>query len=167
MAARMAALQPRPVTHLGGGGGVNQLRSPVASFTACRPPGVVPSTSDTAKYAWSPSTADPNSRPPSALPFPARYCHSTAPCLSGSNPQPTPDFCPATMMSRPPVVARIGALPKSWSGPSSPAAGQLAEPAAQMTKMSFGVTCDVHLIAPVSRSNAMIASLVGCYGSVY
>src|SRR6185436_14762081 len=103
-------------------------------------------------------------------PFPARYCHSTAPCLSGSNAQPTPDFWPATMMSRPPaIVVRIGALPKSWSGPISAAGAQLAPvgPVQPITKISFGVTCDVHLIAPVSRSNAMIASLVGCCGSVY
>src|SRR5437867_6008267 len=39
MAARIAALQPRTVPHFGGGGGVNQARSPVVSFTACSPPG--------------------------------------------------------------------------------------------------------------------------------
>ena len=35
------------------------------------------------------------------------------------------------------------------------------------TKTSSGVTCATHLIAPLSRSNAMMASLVGCCGSVY
>ena len=81
-------------------------------------------------------------------------------------------------MSRPsPSVARIGALPKSKSGPSSSAGGQFAAGAGgaarlkvmlqPTTKTSFAVTCDVHLIAPLSRSNAMMASLVGCCGSVY
>src|SRR5262245_34779593 len=38
-AAGCAALQPRPAAHLGGGGGVYQTRPPVATFTACMPPG--------------------------------------------------------------------------------------------------------------------------------
>ena len=64
-------------------------------------------------------------------------------------------------------VARIGELPKSKSGPTS--AGQFAgfgwlHPT---TKTSFGVTWAVHPIAPLSRSSAMIASLVPCCGSVY
>src|SRR5678815_3414359 len=37
-AADWAALQPRPVPHAGGRGGVNQARCPVASVTACSPP---------------------------------------------------------------------------------------------------------------------------------
>src|SRR5262245_14069087 len=132
IAARIAALQPRlPAAHLVGGGGANQVRFPVARLTACRPPGASePMVSDTAKYALSLSTADPNSSPPSALPFPAWYCHRIAPCLSGSNAHPMPDFWPATMMSLPSArVMRMGALPKSWSGPSSPCAGQLPAPA--------------------------------------
>src|SRR5262245_58539054 len=115
IAARMAALQPRPAAHFGAGGGANHFRSPVASDTACSPPGMSePSVSDTAKYAFSPSTADPNSMPPSALPLPARYCQRIAPCLSGSNAHPMPDFWPAMMTSLPSGrVTRIGALPKS------------------------------------------------------
>src|SRR6266849_4765863 len=163
-AARMAALQRGTAPHFGAGGGVNHARSPVASFTACRPPGFGVSVSDTAKYALSRSTADPNSSPPSALPFPARYCHSTAPFLSGSNAHPTPDFWPATMTSLPLAsVVRIGALPKSWSGPSSSAGGQFAPdvvgavPASvtlqPTTNTSFGVTWDVHATTPVSSAN--------------
>src|SRR5262249_37323945 len=51
IAARIAALQPRPAAHFGGGGGTNQLRSPVASFPAWSPPGDGVRSSDTAKYA--------------------------------------------------------------------------------------------------------------------
>src|SRR5436190_6186772 len=114
VAARIAALQRGTAPHFGAGGGVYQRRSPFASLTAWRPPGFGVSVSETAKYALSLSTADPNSRPPRALPFAARYCHNTAPRLSGSNAQPTPDFCPATITSLPLAsVVRIGALPKS------------------------------------------------------
>jgi hypothetical protein len=91
--------------------------------------------------------------------------------LSGSNAQPTPDFWPATITSLPSGrFTRIGALPKSKSGPRSSAGGQFAPfcgPPQPTMKMSFAVTCDVHLTAPVSRSKAMMASLVGCCGSVY
>src|SRR5580704_3593570 len=115
--------------------------------------------------------------PPSALPLPARYCHTTAPRLSGSIAHPTPDFCPMTMRSRvfddvagvdgAASVARIGALPKSKSGPTS--RGQLAAAGAlqPVTNTSVGVTCDDHTILPVSMSNAITASLVVCCGSVY
>jgi hypothetical protein len=74
--------------------------------------------SDTAKYASVRSAAEPHSMPPSTPPSPARYCQTTSPFLSGSNAQPTPDFWPMTIRSRPlGSVARIGALPKSRSGP--------------------------------------------------
>src|ERR1700682_1793858 len=74
------------------------------------------------------------------------------------------------MTSRPSgVLARIGELPKSKSGPSSAAGGQFAGFGAvhPTTKTSLGVPCDTQLTVPLSRSNAMIASLVGCCGSVY
>ncbi len=65
----------------------------------------------------------------------------------------------------------MGALPKSKSGPSptSEADGQFApfgllQPT---TNTSFGVTCCTQRVAPVSRSNATIESLVPCCGSVY
>src|SRR5262245_2375664 len=52
IAADCAPLQPRPgLPQAGGGGGVNQARSPVASVTACRPPGAGLLPSATAKYA--------------------------------------------------------------------------------------------------------------------
>src|SRR5262245_4762129 len=51
-AAKIAALQPRTVPHFGASGGATQLRSPVASFTACKPPGCCePMVSETEKYA--------------------------------------------------------------------------------------------------------------------
>src|SRR5665213_1742230 len=106
--------------------------------------------------------------PPSALPLPARYCHTTAPRLSGSIAHPMPDFCPMTIRSRPlGSVARIGALPKSKSGPTS--CGQFAAVGAlhPVTNTSAGVTCDTHTTCPVSMSNAITESLVPCCGSVY
>src|SRR5687767_8857194 len=48
-AADCAALQPRPVPHSGADGGVNHARCPVASRTACIPPGFGCRMSDTAK----------------------------------------------------------------------------------------------------------------------
>src|SRR5579864_2105465 len=85
IAADCAPLQPRPgCPHFGGGGGVNQTRSPVASLTACNPPGDGELPSATGKYAWSASIADPHSMPPSALPLPARYCQRIWPWRSGS-----------------------------------------------------------------------------------
>src|SRR5215831_8451762 len=117
-AADCAALQPRPLPHFAATGAAIHTRSPDVRATACRPPGFGRVMSDTAKYACVPSTADPHSIPPSTPPSPARYCQTTSPCLSGSNAQPTPDFCPITIRSRPSArVARIGALPKSTSGP--------------------------------------------------
>ena len=38
IAADCAALQPGALAHFNGGGGANQVRSPVASLTACSPP---------------------------------------------------------------------------------------------------------------------------------
>src|SRR4029077_5784430 len=85
MAADCAALQPRPgLPHAGGGAGVYQTRSPVAKSTACRPPGCGRPTSAIGKYAWTASTAEPHSMPPNGPPWPARYFHLIAPCLSGS-----------------------------------------------------------------------------------
>src|SRR5689334_19461324 len=48
-AADCAPLQPRPTSHSGCGAGVTQIRSPVTSDTACRPPGTGCVMSDTAK----------------------------------------------------------------------------------------------------------------------
>src|SRR5437763_392171 len=50
-AADCAPLQPRPVPHFAGGGAVVHTRSPVASETACSPPGFGRVMSDTAKSA--------------------------------------------------------------------------------------------------------------------
>ena len=50
-AADCAPLQPRSEPHFGAGGGATQTRWPVASDTACRPPGFGCRMSDTAKYA--------------------------------------------------------------------------------------------------------------------
>src|SRR5262249_13691490 len=94
IAADCAPLQPRPALHFTGGGGVNHARSPVASLTAWRPPGVGLLPSATGKYACSASTAAPHSMPPSAPPFPARYSQTIAPCLSGSIAYPMPDLLP-------------------------------------------------------------------------
>src|SRR5580704_15308299 len=52
----------------GGGAGVYHARSPVARRTACSPPGCSSRKSDTAKYAFWPSTAGPHSMPPSVPP---------------------------------------------------------------------------------------------------
>src|SRR5258707_8336714 len=101
MAADCAALQPRPAPHVGGGAGVCHARSPSARVTACKPPGFGRVMSDTGKYACSASTAEPHSMPPRAPPWPARYCHSTPPFLSGSIANPTPDFWPITIASLP------------------------------------------------------------------
>src|SRR5262245_55689689 len=49
IAARIAALQPRPAAHFGAGGGAIHFRWPVVSETACRPPGSATSVSETAK----------------------------------------------------------------------------------------------------------------------
>src|SRR5437764_1501309 len=92
IAADCAALHPRPVPHFGAGGGVNQTRSPVARLTPCNPPGCGRVMSDTGKYAFCASTADPHSIPPNAPPCPARYCQIISPCFSGSIANPTPDF---------------------------------------------------------------------------
>src|SRR5688500_10174261 len=48
-AADCAALQPRPLPQAGGRGAANHARWPVASVTACRPPGCGWVMSDTAK----------------------------------------------------------------------------------------------------------------------
>src|SRR5262245_30789750 len=78
-AADCAALHPRPLPHFAGGGAASHARSPVASATACRPPGRGRVMSETAKYAFAASTAEPHSMPPSAPPSPARYCQITSP----------------------------------------------------------------------------------------
>src|SRR4249920_1665377 len=44
-----AALQPVPAAHLSGGGGTYHARSPVATPTACNPPGFGVRMSDTGK----------------------------------------------------------------------------------------------------------------------
>src|SRR5215469_2936074 len=99
-------------THLGSrlpfvqgmaGGRVNHTGSPVSILTAASPPAFsapqLPSAF--ARYAKRPSVADPHSMPPPVLPKPTRWDHSTTPFLSGSSPQPIPDFWPITMMSLP------------------------------------------------------------------
>src|SRR5262245_979134 len=58
--------------HAGGGGGVYHARCPVASETACKPPGSGLQISATGTYACSPSTAIPHWMPPRPLPPPAR-----------------------------------------------------------------------------------------------
>src|SRR5580693_3736461 len=114
IAAACAALQRGPAVHLGGCGGAYQARSPLCRLTACNPPGAAPKISETAKYACSPSTADPHSMPPSAPPAPARYCQMTSPRFSGSSAHPMPDFCPTTITRLPcGSIARIGELPRS------------------------------------------------------
>jgi len=120
--ADCAPLQPRPVLHSSFGAGVCQICSPVASFSANRPPAsfAAASTSDTGMYAACSSAADPHSMPPSAPPLPALKCQSSLPSLSGSSPHTMPDFCPMTSTRLPPGRLRsIGALPKSKSGPTS------------------------------------------------
>src|SRR5207247_7626813 len=120
--ADCAPMQPRPLVHSSFGAGVCHTCSPVASFNAKSPPASAagPSTSDTGMYAFSSSAADPHSMPPSALPLPALNFHSSLPSLSGSRPYTSPDFCPMTRMRVPPgSMRRIGALPKSKSGPTS------------------------------------------------
>src|SRR5712671_1310400 len=68
IAADWAALQPRPVPQVGGGGCATQTRSPVARATACRPPGRGCVMSETAKYTLSASAAAPHSIPPRTPP---------------------------------------------------------------------------------------------------
>src|SRR5277367_3944752 len=103
--------------------------------------------------------------PPHSDPSPARYCQSVAPALSGSIANASPDFCAATMTSRPSgSVVSIGGVPRSKSGPAfSP---QLALPA-RHPNTSCAVNCLIHLIPPVAISNATIESLAGCIGSLY
>src|SRR5262249_4680318 len=167
--ADCAPVQPRPVVHSSLGAGASHTRSPVASFTACSPPASLGAdrTSDTGTYAFTSSAADPHSMPPSMPPLPARYCQSTLPSLSGSSPQSTPDFWPATMTRLPPgSVRRIGALPKSKSGPTS--FGQFSTPGRQPTRnASDGVTWFHQTIFPVLRSMAITESLVLTAGPVY
>src|SRR5262245_41697172 len=59
-----AALHPVPVAHFSGGGGKYHARSPVASATACSPPGFGVRMSEIGKYARSASTAAPHCTPP-------------------------------------------------------------------------------------------------------
>jgi len=64
------------------------------------------------------------------------------------------------------MVARIGALPKSKSGPGSSLQFGLLEPARHpLTQTSFGVAWRTHLILPDEISNAITESLVGGCGS--
>src|SRR5215469_14143197 len=105
--------------------------------------------------------------PPSEVPCPARYCQITAPSLSGSSAQPTPDFWPMTMRSLPPARVKIGEFPKSKSGPTSGQFGSVEPCRHQPPNTSLGVTCLVHLIFPLLRSNAITASLVASCGGVY
>src|SRR5260370_30081531 len=82
-----------------------------------------------------------------------------------------------TISDRPSAsVRRIGALPKSMSGPRS--SGQVSDllsfrtrgrylPGQSRTYESFAITCFVHRRLPLSRSNAMTASDPGAAGSVY
>src|SRR5436190_14820745 len=72
-----------------------------------------------------------------------------------------------TMMRLPPpIVRRIGALPKSKSGPTL--FGQFALSGRQpITNASAEVAWFHHRIFPVLRSMAMTESLVGAAGSVY
>src|SRR5260221_8149031 len=51
IAADCAALQPGALAHFNGGGGANQVRSPVASLTACSPPGGWPALSSGLRYS--------------------------------------------------------------------------------------------------------------------
>src|SRR5687768_9562575 len=113
------------------------------------------------------SAADPHSRPPSALPFPTRRCHTIVPLLSGSSAQTTPDFWPITMRLLPLGKSRrMAELPKSKSGPSS--SGQFSRDGVQPTTYtSLGVTWLVHRILPLLRSSAITASLVGPPGPEY
>src|SRR6476660_2047719 len=76
-----------------------------------------------------------------------------------------PDFCPTTMMSLPLLmVVSMGGVPKSKSGPAfSP---QFALPG-RHPKTSPVVNCFDHFTTPLSRSNAMIESAVGCSGALY
>src|SRR6185503_13838792 len=86
--ADCAPVQPRPLLHSSFGAGVLQIFSPVASFSAKRPPASFGAarTSDTGMYAACSSAADPHSMPPSAPPLPALNCHTVLPSLSGSIP---------------------------------------------------------------------------------
>src|ERR1700692_694993 len=64
------------------------------------------------------------------------------------------------------MVVRMGAFPKSKSGPGSSLQLGLLEPARQpVTQTSLGVAWRTHLIFPVAISNAITESLVGGCGS--
>src|SRR5262245_60306966 len=94
IAAACARLH-RGSEHGPSGDGVCQTCSPVAMRIANKPPGFAGGRtrkSDSGKYAFSSSAAEPHSKPPSALPTPPRNCHKTSPCLFGSRPQAIPDF---------------------------------------------------------------------------
>ena len=133
--ADCAPVQPRPVLHSSFGAGVCQICSPVPSLSAKRPPAWFGAarTSDTGIYAAWLSAAEPHSMPPSAPPLPALNCQTTLPSLSGSRPHTVPDFCPTTRIRLPPArLRRIGALPKSKSGPRS--FGQFSLPGRQPTR---------------------------------
>src|SRR5215472_15281647 len=100
-AADCAGLHGRRVPQPGGG--VCQMRSPLSTRSAKRPPPFVGSTSETASlpplilvlrnsmsdnaaYILRPSVAEPHWMPPTVPPLPSRDCHSIFPRLSGSIP---------------------------------------------------------------------------------
>ena len=58
-----------------------------------------------------PSLAIPQWTPPRAVPWPNRFCHSTAPPLSGSSAQTWPLFCPASTTSPLPSGLRMMMAP--------------------------------------------------------
>src|ERR1700693_1407554 len=64
------------------------------------------------------------------------------------------------------MVVRIGAFPKTKSGPGALLQLGLLEPTRHpVTQTSLGVAWRTHLILPVARSKAITASLVGGCGS--
>src|SRR3954469_23142868 len=101
-------------------GDARHASSPVVSRTAARPrTGCV---RVTRKYPISLSAAEPHMMgpPPVSRPRPTCRLHTTSPFLSGSSAQAWPSFWPMTISERPSrSVRKIGALPKSMSGPRS------------------------------------------------
>ena len=101
--------------------------------------------------------------------MPAWNFQTVFPSLSGSSPHTVPDFCPITSTRfPPPSVRRIGALPKSKSGPRSFGQFSLVPPGRQPTRNASAEVAWFHqTIFPVFRSIAITESLVFTAGPVY
>src|ERR1039457_6891110 len=150
-----AGLQPFFALHAGSAGGAYQTFSPLAIFSAYRPPALSGTrTSESGAYTTLLSAARPHSTPPSGLPLPMRVCQRISPFFSGSSACTTPDFWPTTITSRPfGSVRTIGDVPMSVS--PSGFSGQLdLSGIEQLTFQTSGESCFAQRSDPVSRSNA-------------